>query len=337
MNSDREALKFDFLKLCNLGNIQRIPLKGDASYRRYERILSPSASYIFMDAPPEHEEVVSFIKVSNFLIHNGFSAPHILNQDIENGFLLLEDFGDNIFNRILSGSNSVNNNISFDENELYSCAIDNLIHLHKIEPKEINLANYDELTLLKESLRFIDWYVEILNGEKISSNLRDEFIVILKHLLSSCKIRNDVVVLRDYHADNLIFLPEREGIKKAGLLDYQDAVIGSPLYDIISLLEDARRDVSSLVVESMINRYLRAFPDYSRKDFIADYSIYGIQRNLKILGFIAAQAVKHRNNFYLSLLPRVWRHINNDLKHPLLLPLKSWLMKIVPTQINKFK
>lgn len=333
---DRDILKFNFLQSCELGQIQRIPIKGDASYRKYERILTSNNSYIFMDAPPEFEEVTSFIKVTGFLRDKGLSAPKIFKIDVENGFLLLEDFGDKLYTNLLSNEKETLKSNGL-ETDLYEKAIDALIYLHKQSVSDINLPLYDELTLIKESLRFIEWYVEVLNGEKISKELQEEFVVILKHLLSTTKIHNNVVVLRDYHASNIIWLESREGYRKAGLLDYQDAVIGSPVYDIVSLLEDARRDVSSNVSELMITRYLKEFPEYTRKDFMADFAIYGIQRNLKIVGFCAAQAAKNKNPFYLTLLPRVWKYIHNDLKHPLLLPLKSWLMKVIPTQMNKMK
>jgi N-acetylmuramate 1-kinase len=145
------------------------------------------------------------------------------------------------------------------------------------------------------------------------------------------------VVLRDFHVDNLMFLENRSGIKKVGLLDFQDAVVGSAAYDIVSLLEDARRDVSPQLADHLISRYLKSFPKIHRKDFQAAYSIFGIQRNLKIIGFCAAQAAKHKNPYYLSLLPRVWRYINQDLKHPLLLPMKNWLIKVLPAQMKIYK
>ncbi|MEK6734672.1 MAG: phosphotransferase, partial [Pseudomonadota bacterium] len=216
----------------------------------------------------------------------------------------------------------------------YKKAIDTLVHLHQLPSDSASLSKYDDNMLVKESLRFIDFYIEVLNGDRISAALREEFIVILKHLLSLTKTTSNVVVLRDYHADNLMWLEDREGHNKVGILDFQDAVIGTPVYDMVSLLEDARRDVPSKITEKMFSRYLHSFPNISSKEFAASYAIYGVQRNLKIVGVFARLATLHKNRSYLFLLPRVWRHINNDLRHPLLLPLKNWLQKVVPMQLK---
>lgn len=325
---EREQLKLDFLKSCNLNNVERIKLKADASNRRYERIIaSEDKSFILMDAPPEKEETIPFMKMANFLKENDFSAPLILESDSDKGFILLEDFGDDSFNNILLGKSNLSSTLS--EEKIYEKAIDVLINLHGIQAPKISLPHYSEDLLIKESNQFIDWYVATLNGQSLESELKEEFNFILKQLFLVTKIYPDVVVLRDYHVDNLMWLNDRVSYRKVGLLDFQDAVIGSPIYDLISLLEDARRDVSPQLTEHMINRYLKAHPNYSRKDFNMVYAILAIQRNLKIAGFCARQAASNKNPFYLTLLPRVWGYINNDLKHPLLHPLKNWLSKVV--------
>lgn len=329
----RESLKLEFLNNCNLKDAQRIKLKSDASFRRYERIIDKDKSFILMDAPPEHEETLPFINIANFLKNNEFSAPEIIKSNSDHGFILLEDFGDESFNNILSGKSLLSAELS--ENKIYEKAVDCLINLHKISLTNISIPYYDDAILLKESNQFIDWYVSTLNGEILSEDNKKEFNLILKDLLQSARIFPDVIVLRDYHADNLMWLSDRTAYRKVGILDFQDAVIGSITYDLVSLLEDARRDVNSTLSEHMINHYLKAFPNLSRKDFNLAYAVLGVQRNLKIVGFCARQAVKHKNPFYLSLLPRVWRYINNDLKHPSLLHLKKWLIKVVPSQIRE--
>lgn len=330
---DRESLKISFLENCNLKNAERIKLKSDASFRRYERLFANDQSYILMDAPPEHEETLPFIKVAKFLKDHELSAPSILESDSKHGFILLEDFGDESFNNILSGKSSLANELT--ETKIYERAVDCLIHLHKIPSTKIEIPDYTDEILLKESNQFIDWYLTTLNEENLSEDQKQEFNFLLSELFKYTKIFPDVVVLRDYHADNLMWLEHQIAYRKVGLLDFQDALVGSITYDLVSLLEDARRDVPLAIAESMINHYLKAFPQISRKDFNLVYSILGIQRNLKIVGFCARQAVKHKNPFYLSLLPRIWQYINNDLKHPKLLPLKKWLAKAVPNQIRE--
>jgi N-acetylmuramate 1-kinase len=330
---NREGLKTEFLNNSELGKFERLPIKNDASYRQYERILKANGeSLIFMDAPPEKEKVQPFIQVSDFLINNDISAPKIFKSDIPKGFLLLEDFGNDSYSNILAGKSIVSEEL--DEELMYEKAMDALIHLHKIPTNKIALNLYDESSLIKESMRFIDFYVSILNGEKLNKKMQEEYVLILKHLISSVKIMGNVVVLRDYHVDNLMWLEDRAGHRKVGMLDFQDAIIGSPVYDIVSLLEDARRDVSPELREKMIKRYLKAFPQHFHKDFSAACAIYGVQRNLKIIGTFARLASVYKKPDYLTLLPRVWRHINNDLKHPLLLPLKNWLNQIVPAQLK---
>ncbi len=332
---DRNELKLAFLKKRNLDKEQRINLKQDASHRRYERILKTNGEQlILMDAIPAKEDVRPFIYVANLLREHNFSAPEIIDEDIDNGFLLLEDFGDESFTKILSGKSALSQEL--EEELMYKKAIDNLINLHKIpiNNSALNLINYDEPIFTKESLRFVDYYLNVLNGDQVTKAQRDEFIIILKHLLSLAKNFSNVVVLRDYHADNLMWLHDRKGHNKVGLLDFQDAVIGSPIYDLVSLLEDARRDVPIAIVEKMLMHYLQHLSYLPQKEFAATYAILGIQRNLKIVGTFARLATMYKNPYYLTLLPRVWRHINNNLKHPLLLPLKKWLQRAVPLQVK---
>ncbi len=327
----RETLKEQFLTKCNLGNFEKSLLKKDASHRLYERIIKEDKStLILMDAPPEKECAKSYLKVANFLTSNNFSAPLVYEQDTENGFLLLEDFGDNLYTKILSQPQKSTEL----EEQMYEKAIDVLIELHKIPTKSLAFEAYDETKLIKEAKIFVQYYIEILNNDVVRKETLEEYIVIFKHLLTLADAFSKVVVLRDYHADNLMWLPDRQDIKKVGILDFQDAVIGSPLYDLVSLLEDARRDVSPELAEKMKNRYLKAFPLIPKKEFNMAYAILALHRNLKIVGVFARLATLHKNNYYLTLLPRVWRHINNGVKHPMLMPIKKWLNKVVPLQMK---
>lgn len=333
--TERELLKKSFLNEQNFKSLERKKLKNDASFRSYERLITDRGTFILMDAPPAKEETLPFVRMSEFLRKNDLSAPEVLAQDTENGFLLLEDFGNESFNNILNGNSVLTETLT--EERIYEKAIDALIYLHKLPTIDIDLPEYSDALLLKESNLFIDWYVSVLNGESSTKEIKEEFNLIIKHLMALSKRFGEVVVLRDYHADNLMWLDERIAFRKVGMLDFQDAVIGSPIYDLVSLLEDARRDVSPSLADKMIKRYLKAFPTYSRKDFNVTYAALGVQRNLKIIGIFARQAAKYKNPSYLSMLPRIWRYIHNDLKHPQLLPLKQWLTKIVPSQMTIYK
>ena len=328
--SNRELLKKQFLASANClnGVIQKLP--ADASFRTYDRLTLNDKSYIVMDAPPSHENVKSFIKVLNFLDKNGFSVPKLFESDLKNGFLLLEDFGDDSFAKLLN-----HNKEEELEEQLYKSAIDLLVNLQKIPPIDGEFAYYSDELLLDEAKGLIEWYIPLLNGEQIPTKLIEEYEIIWRHLLQYARHIPETTVLRDYHAENLMWLADRDGYQRVGILDFQDAVIGSPVYDMVSLLEDARRDVNSDLSDKMITYYLSKRTDITRRDFLASYSILGAQRNLKIIGFIARKAVRDKNSKYFSLLPRVWGYIEKDLKHPLMLPLKAWLDKVISPQIRK--
>ncbi len=318
----RETLIQQFLEKSGLGSAQRIALPGDASFRHYERIKNDGESFILMNAPPPMEAVRPFVKAALFLEKNGFSAPHIFIADEENGFLLLEDFGDDLYTAILDG-----NHASSLESEIYRRAVEALAALHQITPPDFSV--YSDAMLLREAKLFTDWYLpyaEIELGEKA----KVEYEEILLTLFASLKKQNPVLVLRDYHADNLIYLPEREGYKKVGLLDFQDAVIGSPVYDLVSLLEDARRDVAPALREKIFDYYLSLNQDIDKEIFHTCYSILGAQRNLKIIGIFTRLTVRDGKRRYLYFLPRVWKHLENDLQNPFLAPLKAWLDENIP-------
>jgi N-acetylmuramate 1-kinase len=332
---ERETLKADFLKKHHKHNYEVIKLPADASFRSYERLVYAGKSIMLMDAPPDKEKVEAFIKIDEFLFQHQFSVPEIYKQDAANGFLLLEDFGDDTYSKILKKSLQ-------NEEYLYRMAVNALCRLHKITPPQDMIPQYNEKELLREAMLFIEWYIPCISGDKLPEDLIAEFKEIFSLLISYTKALDDVVVLRDYHADNLMWLEEREGIARVGILDFQDAAIGSPVYDLMSLLRDVRRDVSPKIVDDMINHFLDLNAHISRKDFLASYAILSAQRNLKIMGIVARKIMRDKNSTYLYLLPRAWKYVEIELQHPLLLPLKRWLDKIssygirsnVPVSIN---
>jgi aminoglycoside/choline kinase family phosphotransferase len=334
--TEREQLKAKFIADNNCHEYVREAIPGDASFRTYERLTCGGKTVILMDSPPLTEDVKPFVKVANFLAKQNFSVPNILASDEKNGFLILEDFGNDSFTKLLAPSNLdmlEENNLS--EHKIYKEAINLLAKLHKSPVPDGVVPYYDDEKLINEALLLTEWYIPILNGEAINNKLLEEYQIIWKHLLQYTRYLPETLVLRDFHADNLMWLDDREGVNRVGLLDFQDAVIGSPIYDIVSLLEDARRDISQELSEQMITHYLTIRPDVLRKDLLASYSILGAQRNLKIIGFIARKAMRDKNSSYFSMLPRVWGYIEKDLKHPLLLPLKTWLDKVISPQVRK--
>lgn len=323
---NRDEAKQAFLNTHKLQKAERQPIPSDCSFRSYERLLlKEGESRILMDAPPEKEDVEPFISMSSYLCDHGFSAPKVYAQDVEEGFVLLEDFGDDSYTRVLDKVANVNQQ---RELELYQKAVDVILALQKL-PVLANVPTYTDQLLLEEVELFTEWYLPVLKNGDLSEEQAQEFLHIWKQLLPYTYILENTLVLRDYHADNLMVLSERSGIQEVGLLDFQDAVIGSPAYDMLSLLEDARRDVSPHVASAMINYYLDQMPHINRKDFLASYAILGAQRNCKIMGIFARKMARDHNSRYLGNLSRVWNHIQNNLKHPLLEPLQLWMEKAV--------
>lgn len=297
------------------------PLAGDASFRRYERVFAPGRQAVLMDAPPEKEDTGPFILVDRYLEKLGFSAPRILAEDRAQGFLLLEDLGDDSYTRLLARQPEA-------EKELYLAAIEVLAELHRRNHADdiaLDVPLYDHATLLREANLFSEWYLPAVMGNNVHTrSLGEEFISLWDALLTAHVPSKEVVVLRDYHADNLLWLPERSGIQRVGLLDFQDALIGHPAYDIVSLLEDARRDVSDVTIDAVIDHYL-AISGAKEGDFRAFYALLGAQRNAKIIGIFVRLAVRDGKKHYINYLPRVWHHFLEDLQHPWLSPIKDWV------------
>ncbi len=324
MQKNRDNLINDFLISAGLKNFTRNKIQGDASFRRYERILTSEANYILMDAPPEKEDVKPFIKIAEMLIKLGFSAPIIFNKDIENGFLLLEDFGDEKFSLILQENHN-------QELHLYKNAVDVLIEIYrKTTPQKFNIAEYNNEKLLQEANLFTNWYIPyfIKPSNNELDDIKYEFEKIILSAISQLHFNNNCLVLRDYHADNLINLPRRKNQQNVGLLDFQDALIGNPAYDLVSLLEDARRDVSSNIQAEMLEYFCNNL-SLNYKDFLQDYKILGAQRNLKILGIFTRLKVRDNKENYLKFIPRVKNYLTQDLDCKILSDAKKFITKFL--------
>ena len=285
-----------FLSENNLTNCQIKKIAGDASFRSYYRIFYQEKTFILMFAPPTHEDIKPFIKIDEILVNNGFCAPKILAKNIDLGFILLEDFGDETY------SKSLQKNIA-DEYFLYEKACDALIEIHKIPLKNIDALHYNHATLFREVMLFIDWYLPFKNHQ-ISLQQKQDYKFYWIELFDKLSKNNQALVLRDYHADNLMVLNNENGFKAVGLLDFQDALIGSRAYDLLSLLEDARRDVDEKNKQKLFD-YFISKANYKRKDFLVDYEIISLQRNIKILGIFARLSLRDGKNHYINFIPRV--------------------------------
>lgn len=305
------------------------PLAGDASFRRYVRLRRGGESFMLMDAPPEKEDVRPFAAIARHLHGKGYSAPVILAEDASRGFLLLEDFGDDSFTSVLKTAPAL-------ERELYAAAIDVLAGWHQAERDfsgrgEFVLPAYDHALLMREIRLFSDWYLPLALGAEKAATLGGEYEALWEAVLQAAPLTVHDWVHRDYHADNLMWLPSRAGLQRVGLLDFQDGVYGDAAYDLVSLLEDARRDVPEEIVAAMLERYIEV-SGAGRERFMLAYAVLGAQRNSKIVGIFARLAVRDGKQHYLHYLPRVWRHLERNLSHPALAGLKAWLDKHVPAE-----
>jgi aminoglycoside/choline kinase family phosphotransferase len=320
--ADRAGRLEAFLASSGWGEARMALLAGDASNRRYLRLSAPStgAGAVLMDAPPDRgEDVTPFIRIAEHLAALGLSAPRILARDTEAGLLLLEDLGDDLFARVLERAPEL-------ENRLYSAAVDLLTELHD-HPPPAGLAHYDPALMTELSALAHDWYRRGVK-RRADPATRSGFCRLFEPVLAEIAAE-DVLVQRDYHAENLLWLPERAGPARVGLLDFQDAMAGHRAYDLVSLLQDARRDVSAATEEAMIARYVTA-SGVSDTTFRTAYCILGAQRNLRILGVFARLCLRDGKARYVDLIPRVWGHLQRDLAHPSLAPLRAHLAEDLP-------
>lgn len=323
--NNREDIINEFLEDHGWTNEQVTFLAGDASNRKYFRVKNNTDRAILMDAPPNKEDVRPFIFFTNYLLELGYSVPNIFSENAKEGLLLLEDFGDNTFTQVLLKGAK--------EAEIYECAIDLLIDLHKrpvIENSKDKIGTYSHQELYREISLFVEWYMPLCFENKTVIKNTDEFYSIWVGLLKNVSQINETLVLRDFHADNLVWLPERDGIKRCGLLDYQDAVIGSRTYDLLSLLEDARRDIMPEQKTHLMKRYLRAFPELDKEKFESTYHILAAQRHCKVLGIFSRLHVRDNKDNYLVHLSRCWRMLKQSCLNPSLLELKNWLRANTP-------
>jgi N-acetylmuramate 1-kinase len=318
--ASRQAALAAFLERSGWGAGAPAPLAADASFRSYYRVKNGRRRAVIMDAPPPQEDVAGFVAISTVLRDLGLSAPKILGEDRMHGFLLLEDFGDETYNRLLAGG--------ADEPELYALAIDALVALQRAVARRNppDLPPYDETLLLAEAALLVDWYLPAVLGRPLDDRLREEYLKLWSTALTQAAVRFEpTLVLRDFHIDNLVYLRRRTGVRRCGLLDFQDAVCGPPSYDLVSLIEDARRDVSEALAQAMTARYLAAFPRLDRSAFLQSAAIFAAQRNCKILGIFARLWRRDQKPGYLRHIPRVWRLVERDLRDPALAPIRHWL------------
>lgn len=317
--ADRKSLSASFLAAHGWGDARRHFLAGDASDRSYERLTRGTESAVLMDAPPgKGDDPAQFVSIAAYLTSIGLSPPAILAQDLSLGFLLIEDLGDALFARVLDGDPS-------RETVLYRAATDVLVHLHA-HPAPLGLPDFSAQNWATAAAFALDWYAFAATGTRPESAA---FITCLTDTLLRHADGPRVMILRDYHAENLLLLPGRHGVAAVGLLDFQLAQMGQPGYDLVSLVQDARRDVSPAVASDM----LKHFATFTGRDlalFQTSCAVLGAQRALRILGVFARLCLVGGKPAYLRLMPRVWAQLQTNLAHPALADLRLICGRILP-------
>lgn len=348
--SDRQQLRAAFLKSAGWAEATAQPLTADASTRTYERVTHGQKRALLMNAPPGEEtapcppdatpedraglgynalarlagpNLNAFIAVSDILRSAGLSAPEVYAADATSGFALIEDLGDALFARAIPAG--------ADEDTLYKHAIDALITLRKANPAPPNspsyaMQSYDRVAMEAEVALLPDWYWQHKTNAAPGDTVEDQYIAAWDEVFGHLSTPH-VIALRDFHAENLLWIPGKNGVQKVGLIDFQDGLLGHAAYDLVSLLEDARRDVSPSLAAKMLNYYCEQaapLPDFDEERLRSDYAILGGQRNAKILGVFARLVHRDHKQRYLQFMPRVEAHFKNNLQHPSLKPLREF-------------
>jgi aminoglycoside/choline kinase family phosphotransferase len=272
---------------------------------------------MLMDAPPPHEDPGPFLDVGQWLSQHGHRAPAIHAEDRARGLVLIEDFGEARMRDWLDDNADA-------EHDVYARAIDALVRLRASPPGPF--PPYDMETYLREAALFTEWYCPAMKLDVDAEGYREAFEEVLAPMLP--RQMPGVTVLRDYHAENIMLLDGGH----QGLIDFQDALVGHPAYDLVSLLQDARRDVSPELERAMLDRY-RAQVD-AGAEFEADYARLGAQRNAKIVGIFSRLWKRDGKPRYLAFVPRVWEAMERDLKHPALAPVAEWFAANIPQEVR---
>ena len=337
----------DFLDHAGWSDARVLYLQGDASARRYARLVRDADSAILMDAPRQPdgppirdgkpysrianlaEDVRPFVAVANELQAAGITAPQIKAQDLERGLLLVEDLGDDVFTTsVAKGA---------EQAELWRAAVDVLVHMRgQAVPQDMPLADgsahrlppFDRAAMQIESELLIDWYWPAATGSPASPEVRNDYLARWNALFDQLLAMPTGWVLRDFHSPNLMWLPDKAGLAKVGVLDFQDALEGHPAYDLVSLLQDARIDVPAALEADLFQYYgtraTAADPTFDAPAFALAYAILGAQRNTKILGIFTRLARRDGKTQYLRHIPRIWGYLERNLQHATLQPLKAW-------------
>ena len=360
--TDRETQRLDFLAAAGLADAVRAPLPGDASTRRYERLTTPAGSTLMLmdqaassESPPcdpswtpeqriaagwnatarlSAGRVEAFAAVAAHLCATGLSAPGLPALDAPKGLAVLEDFGEAVFARVIEDGQ--------DEAPLYIAAVEALARLHETPAPEVlsgpagdwPLLTYDATALQGGADLFVDWLPKLDPRLSFDTAAVAEWRAVWAPVPAEGEAAASVMAHRDYHAENLIWLPGREGVRRVGMIDFQDAVRAHPSWDLHSLLQDARRDVSPELETMALDHYFSLRPGTDRKEFMRLYAGLATLNEARILGIFARLVARDGKPRYRAFMPRMWAHLNRNLKQPGLEGVAAWFDRHVPAEVR---
>jgi len=321
---DRDRARASFLAQTDLAAAILEPLPVDASFRRYFRLRGAARPMLLMDAPPPKEDVRPFIRIARHLIGLGLSAPTIYEFDEAEGFALIEDFGEATYTRLLDAGAA--------EGPLFLAATEALVTLHTHRDRAaIEAPPYDRAKLLDEASELPEWYGLAITGRPMPAATIAEFTGLWGDLLDRMPPVEPGLVLLDYHVDNLMQLPGRQGAAACGLLDFQDARIGSKAYDLMTLLRNERRGIDPALSDALYDHYIATVRPADADGFGLWYRVLAAQRYTKVLGRFARLTLRDSRDGYLRYMPRFAALLTEALdQEPLLAPIRECLNTILP-------
>ena len=314
----------EFVKNAEWEEAELTPLKGDASFRSYTRLLMAGQRALLMDAPKPQENIDAYLDMTAHLRSLGCRVPDIYAEDREQGFAIIEDFGEDTFKDLLLDNEC-------DEETLYKLAIDALKHIHThSDATKVDIPAYDIDSLMREVMLLADWFIPKARGKGLTKVELARYKTVWKEALRDVAADNSVLVLRDYFVDNLMRVEGNGPIEQCALLDYQDAMIGSPAYDLVSLIEDARRDISPDVRRAALAHYFDGNDNVDRLKMLEHISILGAQRHAKVLGIFTRLSERDDKHHYLAHLPRVQKLFSRSLSSPKLSGVRDVIYDLIP-------
>jgi tRNA threonylcarbamoyl adenosine modification protein YjeE len=351
-----EAMR-DFCAASPWADARPAFLQGDASSRAYARLHRDGETAILMNSPARPdgpavrddkpysslvhlaEDVVPFVAIAEGLDKAGITVPRFLAHDMSRGFLIIEDLGDRVYSSEQGEDPSLE--------ELYSAAVDVLVVLRKSPPDDPlalpdgsthSVPDFDRGAMEIEAELLLDWFYPALRGVTCPDAVRADFLEAFRNLFPVVEGQDDAWILRDYHSPNLLWLPERDGLERVGVIDFQDALKGHAAYDLVSLLQDARRDIAGDLERRLYAHYCetraRGDSGFDAEAFGAAYAVLGAQRNSKILGIFARLAKRDGKHGYLAHIPRVSNYLERNLAHPQLMGLRAWFETHLPKDMR---